>query len=217
MFFKGGFMSNPDEYKDDNQNWESSEPGEFDTEGSEWDASGEQNPDYDSSYSDENYDANNYDEDGNYIGPEYAEGDYPADGISEQTEYAEGDYPGDGISEQTEYAEGDYPADEFSETAEYAEDGYSADDEEKQKEPKQTLFQKIRNADRYTVVLFMTLMILLLGVFLLLIRLGFDYGFIIQPKFKTEGFGYYQQNEVGAYASLAPVSAGKLSENSLIG
>ncbi len=229
MFFKGSEMSNPDEYKDKNQNGEFSETGEFENNEAEYGASDGQNSDY--ADFDEYDESNSFDQeyveedapaDGSYEQTEYAEGDAPADGAYEQTEYAEGDAPADGAYEQTEYAEDDAPADGAYEQPEYAEDEVPDENapstgEEEPKEEKLTLFQKIRNADRYTVVLFLSLTILFLGVLLILIRLGVDYNFIIQPKFNTEGFGFYQQNGWDCRNAWSPVLSALEQGKELLG
>ena len=197
MFFKGSEMSNPDEYKDKNQNGEFSETGEFENNEAEYGASDGQNSDY--------ADFDEYDE-SNSFDQEYVEEDAPADGSYEQTEYAEGDAPADGAYEQPEYAEDEVPDENAPSTG-----------EEEPKEEKLTLFQKIRNADRYTVVLFLSLTILFLGVLLILIRLGVDYNFIIQPKFNTEGFGFYQQNGWDCRNAWSPVLSALEQGKELLG
>ena len=119
---------------------------------------------------------------------EYSE-DAAEQGDSEgvDTEYAQG--------EGAEYAEGDYSEDPYASITE-GEEGESAEgydetaesEEEPEPEPPMSLTQRILNADRYNMILLLTLLMLTVGVVMVLIRLN-DYKFNVKAKSTDEEFG----------------------------
>lgn len=125
-------------------------------------------------------------------GEEYADaGEY-----SESTEYADGGE----YAESTEYADsGEYAdADSSEYSGEYSEDAYAplegvdeysdgyTSDEPVEEERQEVYFPPVMN--RYNVILLLSLLIILTGIILVLIRLFVDYRFEVKAKTTDSGF-----------------------------
>ncbi len=121
-----------------------------------------------------------------------------------ESELTEGDNPEGTYTEDTsgEYIEDPYAAVEEI-PAEESEQPADTDElqEEEEVKPKLTLWQKIASADRYNMLLLLSLLLLCVGVTMMLIRLN-DYKFNVKAKSTEDGFGLIEIQQPLEYKFL---------------
>ena len=129
-------------------------------------------------------------------GQEYSDAGEYTDGSEyvDSTEYADGGE----YADSTEYADGGEYADSSEYSGEYSGDAYAplegvdeysdgyASDEPVEEERQEVYFPPVMN--RYNVILLLSLLIILTGIVLVLIRLIVDYNFEIKAKTTDSGF-----------------------------